>query len=204
MLIAFCWHFKSSSFIIIVHFTSSRIISLLVLNLICFMRKLPLPYTLIRTEKCRAYIGLHIYSGIYTEIERPQRRALHACRDCRLPKVPALIGHVPGVRSNKVADFERLPISANIFLGDFMTANILRSSNMHCKNWIVRIKFATRQLLYFTTNPEHVATISCEIINCTNDVIFHRWYTTIFTVNNKTKQFFQFLFSTEFVWDFSK
>jgi hypothetical protein len=52
------------------------------------------------------------------------------------------------------------------------------------------IKYTTKQLLHFTTNPERVATVTCEIINCANDVIFYRRSTTIFTVNNKTKQFY--------------
>jgi hypothetical protein len=35
----------------------------------------------------------------------------------------------------------------------------------------LRSKYTLKQLLYFTTKPERVATISCEIKNCTNDVI---------------------------------
>jgi hypothetical protein len=40
----------------------------------------------------------------------------------------------------------------------------------------LRIKFTTKHLLqaYFTTNPERVATLSCEIINCTNDAFSYR------------------------------
>jgi hypothetical protein len=41
---SFCWHFKSSFTIhIIIHFLSSHNDFILVLHLICFMRKLPLP-----------------------------------------------------------------------------------------------------------------------------------------------------------------
>jgi hypothetical protein len=36
----------------------------------------------------------------------------------------------------------------------------------------LRIRFTTKQLSYFRTNPERVATIYGEIINYTNDVIF--------------------------------
>jgi hypothetical protein len=36
----------------------------------------------------------------------------------------------------------------------------------------ITIKYTTKQLLYLTTNPERVTTVSDEIINCTNDVIF--------------------------------
>ena len=46
---AFCWHFKSSSFtLIIIHFTTSRIISFYFFISFVFMRKLPLP--LIRVD----------------------------------------------------------------------------------------------------------------------------------------------------------
>jgi hypothetical protein len=38
----------------------------------------------------------------------------------------------------------------------------------------LRINCTTKQLLHFKTNSERVATISCEIINCTIDVIFDR------------------------------
>jgi hypothetical protein len=34
--------------------------------------------------------------------------------------------------------------------------------------------YTLKQLLYFTTNPERVATTSREITNCTYDVIFYR------------------------------
>jgi hypothetical protein len=37
-----------------------------------------------------------------------------------------------------------------------------------------RIKYTTKQLLYYTTNSERVATVACEITKCTNDVICYR------------------------------
>jgi hypothetical protein len=36
----------------------------------------------------------------------------------------------------------------------------------------LRSKYTLKQLLHFTTNPDCEATISCEIMNCKNDVIF--------------------------------
>jgi hypothetical protein len=38
----------------------------------------------------------------------------------------------------------------------------------------LRSKYTLKQLFYFATNSERVAIISCEIMNCNNDVIFYR------------------------------
>ena len=58
----FCWHFKSSSFTLLFHFTSSRIISFYFFISFVFMRKLPLPTS--------ARIGPTIWGGIFVVFSR--------------------------------------------------------------------------------------------------------------------------------------
>jgi hypothetical protein len=129
----------------------------------------------IRSDKIRQTTFKH---AVETDFKRPQRfhkLVVKAIRKVAAQRVTDANGDQATEQKCRMA-FDQLAYCESkkgpLYFCPYLSQILTDFQNFF--NIELRIKYTTKQLLYFTTNPERVATISCEIINCTNDVIFYR------------------------------